>query len=236
MNKYRDKKSHLIVLALVWLFCSINVTGQVRGISSIQNVVILGNSITRHAPDASLGWFGNWGMAASGESRDYVHDLERKFKRVDPLVRFHVKTIVDFERSYWNYDFSRLDSFKDIKPELIILHIGENVNAKMLDQKPFEPYYIRLLQYFSSDNPDVKIICTSSFWKQDRISGQIEEATKKAHGYYVKIDQLSSDSANMAIGKFKNRGVAIHPSDKGMEAMANLIWQKTRYIYRSESH
>src|SRR5699024_9468501 len=231
MNKYKKTGAYLLVIFLVSLFYSVMAAAQTENILNVHNVLILGNSITLHTPNPDLGWFGNWGMAASAKEKDYVHDLMRKFKRTDPSVKFHVKTIVAFERSYWNYDFSKLDSFRNLKPELIILHIGENVPAKMFDRRPFGPYYSKLLTYFISGDPGVKIICTSSFWNQKKTTAIIEKETRRKNCFYVKIDQLSSDSANMAIGKFKNGGVAIHPSDAGMQAMAGLIWQKVGYIY-----
>ncbi|WP_344980530.1 glycoside hydrolase family 99-like domain-containing protein [Compostibacter hankyongensis] len=213
---------------------SLKANGQTNNIRDVRNVLILGNSITRHAPSPGLGWFGDWGMAASEKEKDYVHDLIRRFKEVNPSVHFHIKTIVDFERSYWNYDFSALDSLAMIKPDLIILHIGENVPSKKLGEKPFGPYYGKLLHFFISGNTDVKIICTSSFWsweQQQKISDIIEREAHKENCFFVRIDQLSSDSSAMAIGKFKNHGVAIHPSDAGMKAMADLIWQKISDVY-----
>lgn len=232
MTKQKKTVVYLTMLFFASLLCSINVEGQTKTIQSVSNVLILGNSITKHEPNPALGWFGDWGMAASAKEKDYVHDLMRRFIKIDPSVKFHVKTIVGFERSYWNYNFSGLDSLRDLKPELIILHIGENVPSKMLDEKPFAPYYNRLLTYFISGDPGVSIICTSSFWKQKRISAIIEKESRRKNCFYVKIDQLSSDSSNMAIGKFKNKGVEIHPSDAGMEAMADLIWRKIGFIYK----
>ena len=36
-------------------------------------VLFAGNSITRHGPKEEIGWYGDYGMAASCEENDYVH-------------------------------------------------------------------------------------------------------------------------------------------------------------------
>jgi len=49
--------------------------------TALNKVLIIGNSITYHPPDFSIGWDANWGMAASRPELDYVSlltDLLRK--------------------------------------------------------------------------------------------------------------------------------------------------------------
>ena len=53
----------------------------------VKKVMFFGNSITRHEPNASLGWYGDWGMAASSKEKDFVHlvvkALDEKYGKVD---------------------------------------------------------------------------------------------------------------------------------------------------------
>ena len=40
------------------------------------SVLCVGNSILAHGPSESIGWSGNWGMAASSADKDYYHLLQ----------------------------------------------------------------------------------------------------------------------------------------------------------------
>ena len=65
----------------------------------VNRVLFLGNSITLHAPAPDIGWTGNWGMAASGEDKDYVHLLLDKIAvSSGGRPRFMVRNIAEFER------------------------------------------------------------------------------------------------------------------------------------------
>ena len=66
------------------------------------NVLFIGNSITRHAPKESIGWSGNWGMAASCEERDYVHVVVAGLEEKYGPVNFCTVCGADWERSYWD--------------------------------------------------------------------------------------------------------------------------------------
>ena len=66
----------------------------------VGKILFLGNSITLHGPAESIGWSGNWGMAASAAEKDYVHLLIAHVKKVaqgEPQVM--VSNVADFERS-----------------------------------------------------------------------------------------------------------------------------------------
>jgi len=193
-------------------------------------VLILGNSITHHLPAPEIGWFGDWGMAASAADKDYVHILMKRFKNQNNSVNVHFRNIADFETGYWNYDYSKLDNFRDLGPDLLILRIGENVRETDMDSYDFGVYYLGLIDYFKQKNPALKIICVSSFWDQPGIEDCISKLSKDNHLPMVSIKELSADITNTAFGIFSHSGVASHPSDKGMKAIADMIWDEIRRI------
>lgn len=206
------------------LFLSCSKKSHVEEPLRFNNILILGNSITRNAPAPDIGWNGDWGMAASAQDKDYVHILIKRFKEKDEKANVSFKNIADFETGYWNYDFSKLEDLKNLKPDLLILRIGENVKETDMDSYSFKAAYLKLIDYFKVANPSIRIICASSFWDQPRREAEIAEASKARNLPFVSIKYLSADLTNTAFGIFSHPGVASHPSDKGMQEIANLIW------------
>ena len=64
-------------------------------------ILFLGNSITLHGPSESIGWTGNWGMAASAEEKDYVHLVVQALTEPSAAPpKYMVRNIADFERQF----------------------------------------------------------------------------------------------------------------------------------------
>lgn len=188
------------------------------------NVVILGNSITYAGPNLPLGWYGDWGMAASAEEKDYVHILKKCFQLRNPDVIVHVKNIQEFELGFTTYNFdTELKSLRDTHPDLVILRIGENLQAN-IDLKVFEQRYKDLINYFKADNPKVIVVGVSTVF-----TGMADDIMVK-YPPYVSLATITKDERNMALGLFENYAVATHPGDTGMQNIASLIWLKIKML------
>ncbi|HCN82447.1 MAG TPA: hypothetical protein DIT07_02340, partial [Sphingobacteriaceae bacterium] len=193
--------------------------------TTFQNVLILGNSITKSPPAPEIGWYGDWGMAASAPEKDFVHLLIGKFNKENPSVKVNYKNISDFEGGYWQYNLSNLDSLKNLKPDLIILRIGENVNAGTLEEHQFKKFYTALIHYIRPDSIDTKTLCVANFWKNEPVENVIKSCSLETNSEYVELSSLERIE-NVAWDEYTNAGVRAHPSDKGMAAIANIIWAK----------
>ena len=62
-------------------------------------LAFLGNSITRHGKAENLGWYGDWGMAASRRENDYVHKLINKFEKDGRKVSYCIANLSEWERT-----------------------------------------------------------------------------------------------------------------------------------------
>jgi hypothetical protein len=201
-------------------------------------IVFLGNSITLHGPSEPLGWTGNWGMAASSEQKDYVHRVVQSLSEPNqpasnsPSPKINapaimVENIADFERQYATYPVEeKLQTFLDFKPGLVIVAIGENVSPLTSEESKaqFFSSVSKLLKMFqANDNPT--IVVRSNFWPDAAKDQILKQATAEVGGIFVDIGKLSQDEANYARSErtFMHVGVAAHPGDKGMKAIADAM-------------
>jgi hypothetical protein len=196
--------------------------------SAIRRILFLGNSITLHGPKADIGWAGNWGMAASSEDKDYVHLVAGALARhtgITPQIR--VRNIADFERNYATYDVDgQLQDLFAFDPDLVVLAIGENVPA--LDSEGakarFKAGVLSILRCAMARRHPLAVV-RSCFWADAAKDQLLSQACQEAGGIFVNAGALGRDAANAARSErtFTNEGVAGHPGDQGMKALAEAI-------------
>lgn len=193
-----------------------------------RKVLFLGNSITLHGPKADIDWSGNWGMAASAAEKDYVHLVTQALTErlgTAPIVK--VKNIADFERAYPGYDFDlKLKEEIDFQADLIILAIGENVPALKTpaEEAVFLQNVTSLLKTMKGERQPTLLV-RSSFWANPAKDKALKAACATVGGIYVNLSALGEVEANYARSErsFKHAGVANHPGDQGMAAIAEAI-------------
>jgi len=184
-------------------------------------ILVLGNSITRHGPKAEIGWYGDYGMAASSADKDYVHRLYAKLTESGRDVYMRIR-----QTARWELDFpagnylSRFDGEKEFGADFIIFRLGENV--KRPDWPVFCEAAKNLIDYVNSKCG--KVLITTCFWRNE----VLDEALKglaDANDFTL-VDIGCKEDSLMALGLFEHSGVAAHPGDEGMEFIANKIFEK----------
>jgi lysophospholipase L1-like esterase len=197
------------------------------GHAGTERILFLGNSITLHGPKASIGWTNNCGMAASALEKDYVHILSRAVGTItgtEPVTM--VQNIADFEKRYETYDLAQLKRTVEFKADTIIVAIGENVPALTSEEgkSKFKASMLKLLTALKgSNNPT--ILVRSSFWQNKAKDEILKQACAEAGGVFVDISGLSKDESHFARSErsYAHSGVAAHPGDKGMQAIADAL-------------
>ncbi len=197
-----------------------------------KNILILGNSITKHAPIPQVGWHGNWGMAASVQSKDFSHIISTALKaKMTPL------NISDFEMSHTVFDLKNLEKYFVQTPDLIIIKLGENV----LQTTDFDKSFTKFISYIKEKAPNAKIVIAGTFWQNEPINKILIAESQLRKIPFVKLQQMDTQVNKSFIGedmismdglkyKITDQGVANHPGDVGMKNIADLILAKVDSI------
>ena len=239
----------------------VTVSGQ-REKQAVYDIRILfwGASTTKHGPSASLGWYGDWGMAASAEENDYVHKL------VSYLEEEYYPSKVTFEiiaNSEWdaaispetdvNKDWTTHAKYleiesavKSLRPNIIMTAQTGNMKADANGDVAYNAYK-QMYDMMFSYCPDAIIVAQyCGTWH----SAMKEEFMARLGQNYSDKNffLLHNDVAGVAeylAPEFENAGVANHWGDKGHErvaqqcfALANPVIPaviEPTYIYIPES-
>lgn len=196
--------------------------------TAFKKVLFLGNSITKHSPKADIDWSGNWGIAASAEAKDYAHVFTASLaQKQGSTPKTLVKSIADFERAHQGYDVSaKLKEAIDFQADLIVLAIGENVPALKMpeDKARFQDAVTNLLTTLKADRKPV-ILVRSCFLANEAKDEALKGACATVSDISVDISALGKIEKNFARSErpFKHAGVANHPGDAGMAAIAETL-------------
>lgn len=187
-------------------------------------ILFLGNSITRHMPAPEIGWPYDFGMAATRIENDYVHLMLRKLEKKYGTVDYCICSLSCWEKEYWNLDI--LNDYQkavDFDADIVLVRLCENTWGvrDMFEKYPLDYYWDKMINFFKNDH--CKLIVTDDFWSWNTIDGPIHEVCEKNNYLLVKLGDIGADPSNKALGKFEHEGVAIHPNDKGMKAIAERI-------------
>lgn len=225
------KISIAFILSILLTSCQVKEDIKVVPIQ-FKNILILGNSITKHPPGPQVGWYGNWGMAASVQSKDFSHIIGTALKaQMTPV------NISDFEMSHTVFDLKNLEKYFVQTPDLIIIKLGENV----LQTTDFDKSFTKFISYIKEKAPNAKIVIAGTFWQNDPVNKVLIAESQLRKIPFIKLQQLDTQINKSFIGeevigadglkyKVTDQGVANHPGDVGMKNIADLILAKVDSI------
>ena len=186
-------------------------------------VMFVGNSITIHGVLESIGWFNEWGMAASAKEKDYVHLLQANIREIAPEAAFCICQVANWEREYKQADavLPLFASARNFEADVIVLRFIENVPKNGYDSDIFLSSLDTLVKYLNPTGK-AKLLITTGFWRHPG-DKDIRAYAEREGIPCVELGDLGEDSRMKAIGLFAHEGVANHPGDLGMQRIAERI-------------
>lgn len=212
------------------------------GTMEAESILFLGNSVTLHGVAEQLGWPHLCGMAASAPEKDYVHVLTAAIDartgghlRISPTetqedgltLAANIVNIADlFERNYSTYTDERLQGQLELKPDIVVLQLGENVVMDTFGAEAFKAGIESLMAGLKAAS-DPCIFVTSHILGANTAMDDIKRqvcAEDPERRVFVDLTTFGQDPANFASAEPHYTGVIVgHPGDKGMATIADAL-------------
>ena len=190
----------------------------------------IGNSILYH--DIGDYWWGEWGMSASAPELDYYHriiaHLEGKHGTVNSAhFNYGIWEMQGHDREE-TYTF--LDRWLRDSIDLITIQLSENA----YDLSTFDSDLAALIKHIQALAPSAQIIVIGDFWDTKKNSIKNSVCSEMNIGFADTTEILGNKDYHAGMdaivggndGKehhINHPGVAAHPSDKGMEWIADKV-------------
>lgn len=188
-----------------------------------RRILFVGNSITLHGVLKDIGWDNEWGMAASALEKDYVHLVTAAVLEKEPDAYCALSQVADWERNYktGSEHHEPFKAAREFGADVIVLRFVENCPYDGFDADAFYKEYKNLIDYLNPDGK-AKLIFTTGFWKHPG-DDTIIKVAKEYNSPVEYLGELGEQPEMRADGLFEHTGVAHHPGDKGMQAIADAI-------------
>jgi alpha-galactosidase len=182
-------------------------------------LVTMGNSITLHLPSASIGWNGSWGMAASGQAKDYSHATAAGMSV--PVTPTNIAG-VELSQSELSEGLQTVAAAGVTSSTVVVIEFGDNVPNSGSGQLDFGASYGKLLDAIP---PHLKLVCTSTFWERSSVDAIIKQECESHGGLYTYIGNIYTDPNNpdRTDNEYSDPAVNRHPHDWGMAQISARI-------------
>lgn len=194
--------------------------------SGAPRLLFLGNSVTWHGPKEDIGWTGDWGMAASSAGKDYAHRVLSAVRARFPEASAMILQGATWERNLGIDCAREFPGARDYRADAIVFTLCANTPAESFDPEAFIAGMERLIGYASEKSVNPIVLVATDFFGDLRKSAAIEAYAKRHAAAVVPLLDLGERSENRALGLFAHEGVANHPGDEGMRAIADRILER----------
>ena len=215
------------------------------------NMLYLGNSMTWHGIKSEIGWGGEgqaggeWGMAATAPEKDYAHLTSAAYGEWcgrTPITR--AVNIAMWEQNYTGYNVqlalaNEIQFVSTAEVAVVVFAVGENIGA--WDATTFKTSFKNLVKTFTDilgESAKTQAVVRSEFWRNNTRAAVMKEVADELGILFVDAGPIGDVAANRWTGRadspFSHAGVAMHPSDDGMKALADAIVAKLTYVAPEE--
>ena len=113
--------------------------------------------------------------------------------------------------------------FDEYRPDLVVMAYGENCHSVTNEANTalYKAKYKATVEEFMKRGATVTV--RTPYWPNDRQRKLLKEISAETGCVYVDIGDLGWKKGMSATGLFKHKGVAMHPGDAGMLAIADRI-------------
>ena len=190
-------------------------------------VLFVGNSITKHSPKPEIGWDRDCGMAASSIQKDYVHILKSKIIKYCPNAAMRILQVADYERNFESTDASAAYSeVAEFKPDIVIMFFGANVDKSYDTKEEHKKTFGKAVEDLRNllDTGNTFFLISQGFYIRPALDAEKEAVAEKYNDAFVKIEDIRE--------REDTHGGYNHPSDIGMQAIADRFWETIEPIVK----
>jgi hypothetical protein len=180
------------------------------------NLAVIGNSITWHPPLASIGWAGDWGMAATTQAQDFVHVAGAALGLPVQANNFADLELTPVAATPRIPDYSAPVSSTSIA----VVQLADNVPPGGLDA--FRPAYAQLLDAVKHART---LLCVSTWWHSPEKDAVIETECRARGGRFVFIGDIKTlpENPDRVSTRYWHPGVNSHPQDWSMAEIGRRV-------------
>lgn len=163
-------------------------------------------------------------MAASSAERDYVHLTMEGIRALRPGAAFRILQLASWERGL-ERAMEALEPFEEIArwgADLIVVRIGENIPAEGATAEALAPAFLQMIDFFNPCNRS-QVVISDMFWPHSAKDGAVRTVAQLRGYPLVSLGDLGMRDDMKALGLFAHAGVAAHPGDLGMQAIAGAL-------------